>query len=681
MRIWGLKHMPAGLGLLLAVLVLAVLTWFWWTSRIPPLPPKLAGAAPVLDSDLPEAWRGLEQERLAQEVMLGYVNLELQAAGGGTAGGRPATWQELLLGARYLGDGAGIVRALNTAADAADKAGQTGWAIELAGMALAEAQRYKLDPAEVAACYGKRAYLEQNTGLLRAGLRDYAAQAQVLRAGNASEAELHSCLDQIVLLGAWQLGEYEAALALLPEWERTAGGAPDAQGTQSTASWKVALWAMTYRGWGMSGEAVALLDAAAPEVLQGAMADQTTFLQQFAEYYASLAQPVLAARFFKRLVGSPQALSTNYAPFHCQAYYRFLMDWEQEAQAQAFMEDCVKRFDAQAHTTEAKNIARLARYLLEDQAGACQLAAGNYHSAKAHFERELKLAQAAGSANDALPAQTGLAMAQCELGEYQSASQVLAAELAQAKQASPPPPSLVLARLWLLRGRIETGLGQLDTAQRDLNWVAGVLRYAPRDYWAAQRELKLAQGELAEKRSGTARARQLYQAAFDAALKEARALSYNAYFSHNYTGELRRAQARLAPLLKDRGDQAGLDRLSAQLTSVEQLRALAQGQYQALSPAARECLQRYRTAQTRAQTLANCDGQALARNDISWNGWWRVVIRYRGAERKRWLRVWAETRQLHHSLTPRIAAQQSLAAQALSELQQLDPPTAALLGK
>jgi hypothetical protein len=251
-------------------------------------------------------------------------------------------------------------------------------------------------------------------------------------------------------------------------------------------------------------------------------------------------------------------------------------------------------------------------------------------------------------------------------------------EQAQANAQRPNP--LQLARLWLVRGRIETGLGQLEAAQRDLDWAAKTLQGALRDYWPDQREAVLALGELAQEQGRPELARKRYQAAFDAALAEARALSYSGYLRHDYMAELTRAAMKLEPLLLAQNGPAAVDSLKRQLVAAANLREIARGQYKQPSAAARECLARYRTAQTRAQTLRDVDGALLLNCDLSARGWWHTIQRSRGVERGHWLAVRAEAQQRHALLTERIAQQAALAAQALAELHKLDPNTAAALG-
>ncbi len=689
MRTWGLVHLPAGLALLLALLLLAAVAWYAWTSRSPGLTPKLAGTVPVLPGDLPAAW--LQQESLREALAQDPDHAEDILREHNSAGtpDTPLTWQEQLLVARYRHDSGAVVTALHDGMAEAQQAGRPGQALELAGLALREALRYNLEPAVLADCYAQRAWQAESAGLYRSALQDFQEQERQLRRVANGDGELSICIESQFQVSAFMLGEYDTALGLYPAWRESAS-LQNAEADEHIAFYSP-IWARAYRDWGQPADAYALLHSLVQPALRNTDPQRADAAVPVADLLADLGHLSEANQLYRHVLALRVMDGTDVpAAFYVQPFHQLLLSQGREEEAALLLEDVRRKLDAASRSlgksaggspaaAESAMWLRVAQAWLYNNEALAQFEAGMYKEARTTYEQALQA-----TVNDTVaakynPARLGLIKVQFQLGEYEAASQGLEALIAQARQAPRQPSSLELARLWLLRARIETGRGRLATAQRDLDWVAQVLRHVPATFWADQRELLLAQGELAQARGDTALALKRYRAAFDAALAEARALSYSGSLRLDYAAELRRALARLAPLLEASGGQAELEHRNAQVTAAIQLRAIALGRYAAPSPAARECLERYRAAQTRAQTLAGRDGQTLADCDPGLKGWWHVVQRDQGAERKLWLDVWREMRQLHNSFGPRSAEQRAAAAQALHELKQLDPQTAALL--
>jgi hypothetical protein len=698
MRIRGFTRILIVLVIATVALVLYAAGWYWWTSRVPALSPKLAGKRPVVNSDLPQAWRELDAAALDSSLEQGYIEMGLRANGASNNPDMPATWQELLLTARYAHNVKWTARALRGAKDEAVKAGRIGWALELAGMAVQEAQRGKLDAREMASYYDEKALMERDTAMSYAALRDYQSEEQCLRAAGADDMTLGACTADQMELCAFRLGRYDTALALLPAWQKTTS-ADDMQGDAGLATFYPCLWAGIYRDWGMPAEALALLSGLAQTALRDTNPKDVLDWHLLAQAYAGLGCAEETTRLYKHIVKLTPVIDPSFPlPYHYQSYYRFMIDMEREEEAGAFFAAYMKNIAAagpalrawrktsqadygkKSDSAWAAEIIANAKSTMYDEAGLAQLNAGDGQKAKGYFQQAVELSRSPRGSLLGRPSKNGLVRTQLELGEYEAASRGIAEIIAGVSQDRQKSSKLELAALWVLKARIEIGSGKLDDARRDLDWATMILRDAPADYRASQREAILALGELAEKQGHTALAVKRYQAAFDAALAEARALSYSGYLIRRYGAEMRRAAAKLTPLLQAQGDQAGLAQLEAQRKSLEALRRIVLGSYAPASKEAGECMGRYRTAKTRMLALKEVDAQSLSNSNTDISGWWRTVAHSRGAERKRWLAVRREAMQLHRELTPEIAKQEALAAQALAELQRLDPETAALLG-
>lgn len=564
-------------------------------------------------------------------------------------------------------------QALEDLARTLEDDGHPGQALNALSGALIAAHQAGWDTAQKLDLMFRAVKLQQRCGMELTALSDAAAGATLQ--DTVSLGEPRFLYEQAKLLHRW-LGRNAEAAAIYEKILAT----PNLQ-RPATRMASQSLYTSCCCDWGDIARGRAALTAS--ERMAAATTDlerRNRSLSMAASGALRLGLPAEAERLYRELLRTCP-LSGRYGdPGLAEAQLASLLAWEGR--------------NAEAHQLYAATLARLDRRnpayanaaQRHEARAMLQAGTGDLYALDAQYADALPCYEAALREIDGLdsylhnPICLKLLYAQHKLGRYDDAQATLDSALNYDPYGLARLPQFRDLRLPLHQGLIYTGLKQYTNARLELEQTLRQARRAGRpDYAELISGTYLALGELAEAQGKLKRAEAYYRQALDTILRDKRQAQLNSTMNYAARNPAQLFAEPLLALLQRQGRAADAQAVQAQLDRLDQLCAVLQGKTAPSSKAAAANLVEYRQAQTRALLLAQLRASKMPQEVCGLRGWLRIVRQYRGADRYYALKGWSEQRRIDRDTLQRIAEQQVCAAEALMQLEQLDPQTAALL--